>query len=153
MIILKLNLILKKFEVKPFEPKTAKPGDEVTRKKELRDFIKNNITNLNDIVHSCRDKEKVSVEICFNLYNGVKKDTSRYNKDLDNLLKIVLDVLPDYMDNKTENSEPGLGIIQNDNQVYEIHSYKNFVQDTSQEGIEITISEWEIHTLEQNGCE
>jgi Holliday junction resolvase RusA-like endonuclease len=128
--------------IQNFEPKTAKPGDEVVRKKELRDFIKNNVSNLDDIVNSCRDKEKVSIKVCFNLYDGIKNDTSRYNKDLDNLLKIVLDVLPDYMDNKQENREKGLGIIQNDNQVYEIHSNKNFVHDTTEEGIEITISEW-----------
>jgi len=130
-----------KISVKPSEPKTAKPGEEVTRKKELRDFIKDNISNLNNIINSCRDKEKVSIEVCFNLYDGIKKNTSRYNKDLDNLLKIVLDVLPDYMDNKQENRELGLGIIQNDNRVYEIYSYKKFVQDKSHEGIEITISE------------
>ena len=135
-------MILKKFEAKPFEPKTAKPGEEVKRKIELRDFIENNVSNLDDVINSCRDKEKVSVEICFNLYDGIKNDTSRYNKDLDNLLKIVLDVLPDYMDNKKENRESGLGIIQNDNQVYEIHSYKKFVQDIAEEGIEIVISEW-----------
>lgn len=135
-------MMLGKILVKPFEPKTAKTGQEVTRKIELRDFIKNNILTLDNVISSCRDKEKVSVEICFNLYDGIKNDTSRYDKDLDNLLKIVLDVLPDFMDNKSENRETGLGIIKNDKQVFEIHSYKKFVQDTSQEGIDITISEW-----------
>ncbi len=135
-------MMLGKILVKPFEPKTAKTGQEVARKIELRDFIKNNILTLDDVISSCRDKEKVSVEICFNLYDGIKNDTSRYDKDLDNLLKIVLDVLPDFMDNKSENRETGLGIIKNDKQVFEIHSYKKFVQDTSHEGIEITISEY-----------
>ena len=135
-------MMLGKILVKPFEPKTAKTGQEVSRKIELRDFIKNNILTLDNVISSCRDKEKVSVEICFNLYDGIKNDTSRYDKDLDNLLKIVLDVLPDFMDNKSENRETGLGIIKNDKQVFEIHSYKKFVQDTSQEGIDITISEW-----------
>ena len=133
---------LGKICIKPFEPKTAKTQEEVARKIELRDFIKENFSNLDNVIKSCRDKEKVSVDVCFNLYDGIKKDMSRYDKDLDNLLKIVLDVLPDYMDNKTDNREPGLGIIQNDKQVFEIHSYKKFVQDTSQEGIDITISEW-----------
>lgn len=142
IISLLIILILGKISVKPFEPKTAKPGDEVSRKIDLRDFIKNNISDLDDIINSCRDKSYVSIEVCFNLYDGIKNDVSRYNKDLDNLLKIVLDVLPDYMDNKQENREPGLGIIQNDKQVFEINSYKKFVQNTSQEGIEIIISEW-----------
>jgi len=135
-------LVLGKISAKPFEPKTAKPGEEVKRKKELRNFIKDNVSDLDNILNSCRDKKQFSVDVCFNLYDGVKNDTSRYDKDLDNLLKIVLDVLPDYMDNKQENREPGLGIIQNDKQVFEIHSYKQFVQDESQKGIEIIISEF-----------
>lgn len=137
-------LILGEILVKPFEPKTAKPGQEVIRKIELRDFITNNISTLSDVIQSCRNKEKFSIDVCFNLYDGVKQDISRYDKDLDNLLKIVLDVLPDYMDNKSENREKGLGIIQNDKQVFEIHSYKKFVQDTSLEGIEITLSTWDV---------
>jgi len=135
-------LILGEITVKPFEPKTAKSQEEVRRKKELRDFIKENSSNLDTVINSCRDKEKVTVDVCFNLYDGIKNDTTRYDKDLDNLLKIVLDVLPDYMDNKQEDREIGLGIIQNDKQVFEIHSYKKFVQDISQEGIDIIISEF-----------
>jgi Holliday junction resolvase RusA-like endonuclease len=135
-------LIFGEIHAKPFIPLTAQSKEDVARKKELRDFIKLNISNLDDVISSCRDKEKVSVEICFSLYNGVENNVSRYDKDLDNLLKIVLDVLPDFMDNKSENREIGLGIIQNDKQVFEIHSYKKFVQDESKEGIDIIISEW-----------
>jgi len=134
--------ILGKFRVYGYEPLTAKPGEEVMRKISLRDHLIKKISNLSQIKDSCRNKEKVSLKVCFNLYSGNENDTSRYSKDLDNLLKIVLDVLPDYMDNKQENRELGLGIIQNDNQVFEIHSYKQFVQDESLEGIEITIFEW-----------
>ena len=139
---MKNNLVLGEISVKPFEPKTATPGEEVQRKKDLRDFVIENITTLADVKNSCRDKEKFTVEVCFNLYDGIKKDKSRYEKDLDNLLKIVLDVLADYMDNKQENRESGLGIIRNDKQVFEIYSYKKFVQDTSEEGIDIIISEF-----------
>jgi len=134
--------ILGQIPIREFIPLTAKPGEEVQRKKDLRDYIIKNNSNISEIKDSCRNKEKLSLDVCFNLYDGDKNDTSRYSKDLDNLLKIVLDVLPDYMDNKQENPELGLGIIKNDNQVFEIHSYKQFVQDTSKEGIEITIFEW-----------
>ena len=134
--------ILGEIPVSEFVPLTAKPGEEVQRKIDLRDHIIKKIPNLSEIRESCRNKKRLSLDVCFNLYDGDKKDTSRYSKDLDNLLKIVLDVLPDYMDNKKENRESGLGIIQNDNQVFEIHSYKQFVQDKSKEGIKIIISEW-----------
>ena len=63
---------------------------------------------------------------------------SKYNKDLDNLLKITLDVLPKYMDNKKENK--GLGIIENDNLVNEIHAEKIFVKEDAKQGIDIEIS-------------
>ena len=133
---------LGKISVKPFEPKTATPGKEVQRKKDLRDFILKNSLNVNDVIDACINKERISVEVRFNLFDGNKKDVSRYDKDLDNLLKIVLDVIPKYMDNKQTDREPGLGIIKNDNQVFEVHSYKKFTQDPSLEGIEIIFSEW-----------
>jgi len=134
--------ILAQIPVIPFVPLTAKPGEEVQRKKDLRDHIIKNISNLSEIRDSCRGKERLSLDVCFNLYAGDSKDSSRYSKDLDNLLKIVLDVLPDYMDNKQENREMGLGIIQNDNQIFEIHASKQFVFDESLEGIKIIISNY-----------
>ena len=128
--------------VKPFIPLTAKTQEEVQRKKDLRNFIINNISNLSEVKNSCKDAKTVSIEVCFNLYDGDKNDASRYCKDLDNLLKIVLDVLAEYMDNKSIDREFGLGIIRNDNQVSEIYSYKKFVQVLNLEGIDIAIFEW-----------
>lgn len=128
--------------VKPHIPLTAGSQDDVLRKKDLRNYILKKSSNLSEVKNSCKGIKTVSVEVCFNLYDGDKSDTTRYCKDLDNLLKIVLDVLADYMDNKFDNREFGLGIIRNDNQVSEIHSYKKYVQDLNLEGIDITIFEW-----------
>lgn len=133
--------LLEKISIKKFEPKTAKSQEEVKRKKELRDYIIENTPNLPEIRNSCRGK-KLSLEICFNLYYGEPKDTARYTKDLDNLLKIVLDVFPEYMDKEQKNH--GLGLIEKDNDelIFEIHAKKHLVIDKKLEGIDIEIFEF-----------
>ena len=97
-----------KILVSGFEPKTAKPGEEVKRKIALRDFIKETHGNLDELRTNYRGKN-LSLNVTFYLYSGNSADSSRYVKDLDNLLKIVLDILPDFMD--TAKKESGLGII------------------------------------------
>ena len=132
--------MLGKISVLGFEPKTAKPGEEVKRKIELRDRIKNTVPNLGVIAAKCRQK-KLSLTITFYLYAGETNDTSRYTKDLDNLLKIVLDVLPEYMD--SEKKEVGLGLIESDRDdlVHEIHAKKEFVLDLRKEGVSLELFE------------
>jgi len=120
-----------------FEPKTAKPGQEVDRKKELRDEIRLRIKNLDEIRENCKD-EKLTLDICFYLNKERIEDVSRYTKDLDNLMKIVMDVFPDHMDNDKKNE--GLGLIKNDNLIYDIHATKEFVYSKDEEGLEIKIS-------------
>ena len=122
-----------------FEPKTAKPGQEVERKIELRDIIRSRTQDLEQIRENCKDK-KLALNICFYLNKERIDDVSRYTKDLDNLLKIVMDVFPDYMDKKETNE--GLGLIKNDNLIYDIHATKEFVFSKDQEGIEIKISQY-----------
>jgi len=138
--------VLGKISIKSFEPKTAKPGEEVDRKIALRDFILKNPKNLDEVrgaKKSCTGIEKFSVNVVFSLNRTDKKNSSKYDKDLDNLLKVVLDVLPDYMDNKQEDRNPGLGIIRNDSQIYEIHSVKKFENyDEDKVGIDIAFSEY-----------
>jgi len=126
-----------------FEPKTAKPQQEVERKIELRDTIRRR-NNLNEIRENCKEK-KIALDICFYLNKERIEDITRYEKDLDNLMKIVMDVLPDYMD-KAEKNE-GLGLFKNDNLVYDIHAAKEFVFSKDKEGIEIRLSEYNEKNL------
>jgi len=130
--------LLGKISIRKFEPKTAKAGDEVDRKIELRDYIQEKIDNLSEIQQSCRNIEKFSINVNFYLWGGSKVH-GRTKKDLDNLLKIVCDVLADYMDSEKKNT--GLGIMRTDNAIYEIHCSKNIV-DENDEGMDIEISEW-----------
>ncbi len=132
-------MILFKTSITDFEPKTAGHGDEVKRKVELRDAILKEIKD-HDARKNCRGKD-LSLDVCFNLYQDPKQ-SSKYEKDLDNLLKILLDVLPEHIDN-TEKRNFGLGLIDdnNDYRIFEIHCKKRLVSDITQEGLDIEISE------------
>jgi len=131
--------LLGKISVPGFEPKTAKPGEEVKRKIELRDYILKKIDNLSEIQQACKNIEKFSINVKFYLWGGSKED-GRTKKDLDNLLKIVCDVLADYMD--SEETNPGLGIMRTDNSIHEIHCSKDIIDNENDEGMDIEISEW-----------
>ncbi len=131
-------------EIRNFEPLTASK-DPVDRKNKLKEEIQKQTKNLDDIKNFCQDME-LSITVRFFLYDGSKDENpqpeGRTKKDLDNLLKIVLDVLPEKMD--TEGKYDGLGLIKKDydHLVYEIKSTKKIVYDKEKEGIDIIISEW-----------
>jgi len=61
----------------------------------------------------------------------------RANKDLDNLLKVVFDVLCEYMDENEKN--PGLGLMKNDKMIFEVHATKKTVTMKKDEGLDIKI--------------
>ena len=130
--------------IRSFEPLTASK-DAVDRKNKLKEEIKKQTKNLDKIREFCKDKE-LSITVRFFLYDGSKNKNSqpegRTKKDLDNLLKIVLDVLPEKMDSEGEND--GLGLITKDydHLVYEIKTTKKIVYDKDEEGIDIVISKW-----------
>jgi len=128
--------MLGKISLRKFEPKTSKTKKDVARKIELRNKIRGSRSNLPQIRKNCK-KKKINLKIKFYLSRQQEKNVAKYNKDLDNLLKIVLDVLPKYMDNKKENK--GLGIIENDNLVYAIRAEKVFVTSDVEQGIDIEI--------------
>ena len=130
--------VLGKISIRKFEPKTAKSQEEVKRKSELRDYIQDEIDNISEIQQDCRNIEKFSIDVKFYLWGGSKED-GRTKKDLDNLLKIVCDVLADYMD--SEKTNLGLGIMRTDNSIHEIHCSKDIVELENDEGIDIEISE------------
>lgn len=135
--------MLDKLSVRDFTPQTAKKGKQITeRKKELRDeFLRQN-KNLENVKEKCKSK-KLSINVSFYLNNNTP-DKSSFKKDLDNLLKILLDVLPEHMDDKIK--EPGLGIIaeNKDDEIFEIKCHKKFVDSKSEEGIDVEIYEYEM---------
>lgn len=131
-------------KIRNFEPLTAS-SDVVNRKMKLKEKIEKETKNLEEIKEFCKDKE-LSIDVRFFLYDSNEDETpqpeGRIKKDLDNLLKIVLDVLPEKMDSEGKND--GLGLIKKDfdHLVYEIKSTKEIVSKEKKEGIDIIISEW-----------
>jgi len=67
---------------------------------------------------------------------------SRTGKDIDNLLKIVMDTLPEYMDRARVNQGLGLIFEDKDDMVFEVHAAKSLVKTEAEEGIDIEIAEW-----------
>ncbi len=129
--------------VTKFIPQTAKTGHEMKERKEnLRDEFKiQNEDKLPDLIKNCRDKEFLKINVIFKLNTNVP-NPSTYKKDLDNLLKVLLDIFPEEMDDFTK--EEGLGIIRGneDERVREIHCRKDFVQTPDDEGIIVEFYEY-----------
>ena len=122
-----------------FTPQTY-GSDDVARKIRLRDAIKSKIDDLSSIQNHCKNK-KLSLDVCFNLFSETT-ELGRKTKDLDNMLKILLDTLPVYMDRAKINEGLGLVPEDRDDLIFHIDCRKNLVTDELQEGIDLKISEY-----------
>jgi len=133
--------MLGKISVRKFTPKTVKKGKETTiRKKELQEaFVKQN-KNLRELQDKCQGK-KLSINVTFYL-NQNTPDKSSYKKDLDNLLKILMDVIKEEMDDNEKKIGLGLLIKNKDEEIFEIICHKEFVSNEDDEGIDLVVSEW-----------
>jgi hypothetical protein len=76
--------------LKPFEPLTAADNGTERKKVPLKSILEKQ-GDIDTIRQNCAGKE-VFVDVRFSLFNNTTAE-GRYQKDLDNLLKIVLDVL------------------------------------------------------------
>jgi len=129
---------LLKLSIRGFEPKTY-GKDDVQRKIDLRDLILKNIPNIKEIQTKCRGKQ-LALDVCFYLLESTGVE-GRRKKDLDNMLKIFCDTLPDYLDQDRKNNGVGLIEDKSDDLIFEIHCMKKLVSQESDEGIDFTISE------------
>jgi Holliday junction resolvase RusA-like endonuclease len=133
------EVLLPKVQVRGFTPRTY-GEDDIPKKAQVRDLLKEKIPNLSALQSATRGK-RLWVEVVFYLYAGTTVQ-SRTDKDIDNLLKIVVDALPEFMDKKKMHE--GLGIIleDKDDMVFEVHARKVLVNTEAGEGIDIEIAEW-----------
>jgi len=140
---LKANVTtLGKISVRQFKPQTAKPGAETAiRKRDLYEaFVRQN-PRLGELRDGCRGK-RLSLDATFHL-NQSTPDKTSYKKDLDNLLKILMDVIKEEMDDNEKKTGLGIVMENRDEEIFEIACRKEFVSDESDEGIDLIISEWE----------
>jgi Holliday junction resolvase RusA-like endonuclease len=78
----------------------------------------------------------VSITLAFFLWKGSTKTTNtRPVKDLDNLMKILFDVLG--------KGPQGLGLLEEDSYVCEVYAKKELVEDEAEEGLRIIIEEYQ----------
>jgi Holliday junction resolvase RusA-like endonuclease len=120
-----------------FNPLTS--GNKVIeRKTKLRDLLKEAYgKDIEKIRKKSKNSQKLSIDVCF--YLQKTNEIGRAKKDLDNLLKILCDVLPNYM-TASKNEHEGLGLIEDDDQIFEIHCKKEIIDSEKDEGLELAIS-------------
>ena len=133
-------VLLKKIEIRNFTPVTP-AGDYVERKKILKKEILDKIPNVEELKQKTIGK-KLSIDICFYL-NDKTREEGDSQKDLDNLLSVVFDVLPEHFTDEKNQLIEGIGLIKNksDYMIFEIHATKKFVSTHKEEGFDIEIFE------------
>ncbi len=133
---------LGKLSIRKFTPQTVKKGKETTlRKKRLQQAFRDQNENLAEMQEKCQ-KKKLSLKVTFYL-NKDTPDESSFKKDLDNLLKILMDVIKQEMDDEEKNAGLGLVVKNKDEEVFEIVCSKELVSGKENEGIDLDIFEWE----------
>lgn len=110
---------------------------KIKRKQNLKDLIKNKLEKQLEKIQKRCENEKLLINVKFRVMESEEKGRSK--TDLDNLLKILLDVLSKNMVNG-QDPIPGVGIVQNDSQIYEIRCKKLPVLSPEKEGIDLQIS-------------
>ena len=123
--------------IRNFEPLTDN-NNPIDRKNALLNAIKSQI-NLEKAKKDC-EGELFSLKVTYYL-NKNSKIIGQFKKDLDNMTKIVSDVLTDYLSeqDKVIQRKTGLGLIRDDKDIHELHLFKKFVDDDSKQGFDITL--------------
>ena len=124
--------------VVPFEPPTTGSGHEIGDKQsKLRNAIMERVSQaeIGKFQEALRGR-LVTITLGFFLWKGSSKTTNtRAVKDLDNLMKIIFDVLG--------KGQQGLGILEEDSYICEVYAKKELVDDQNEEGLRIIIEEYE----------
>lgn len=131
------------FRIRGFEPLTDN-DDTIERKITLRDRMREQIDL--DKIQKIRDdyaQKLFSVKVVYYL-NENTLVRGKHEKDLDNMTKIVSDVLTDYLSDrhKVNNEKNGLGLMHDDVDIHELHLIKKFVKNDSDQGLDITLYKW-----------
>ncbi len=111
--------VFRQIELPDFTPLTAS-SNKVDRKIQLKKLIENKLgKDLEKIKKRCKDAHLL-IDVTFYVVESTK--IGRSKPDLDNLLKILFDVLSENM--VSGQHLPGIGIMKDDSQIYEIKCKK-----------------------------
>ena len=128
----------------PFEPGTPGSGKDVGEKQsKLRSAILERVSQeeLANFKEALKER-LVTITLGFFLWKGSSKTTNtRAVKDLDNLMKILFDVLG--------KGQQGLGLLEEDSYICEVYAKKELVDDQSEEGLRIIIEEYEDEDMQR----
>lgn len=129
--------VFREIQLRGFTPLTSSSNKTIKRKENLKDLIEKKIgKDLKKIQKRCL-KRHLLAKVVFYVIESDEKGRSK--PDLDNLLKPLFDVLSVNMVNGQE-SHAGVGLMENDSQIYEIRCKKIPVDTESEEGIDLQIS-------------
>ena len=132
------------FRARATETISVLPGDNdktIDRKNALLEEIIKQI----DVEKAKKDCEEKLFSLSITYYlNKNTKITGQYQKDLDNMTKIVSDTLTDYLteQDKVRKQKTGLGLIRDDKDIHELHLVKKFVDSDPEQGLDIKLFEW-----------
>jgi Holliday junction resolvase RusA-like endonuclease len=122
----------------PFEPPATGDGRDIGEKQgKLRNAIMERVsqTEMGKFKEALKG-HLVTITLGFFLWKGSTMTTNtRAVKDLDNLMKIIFDVLG--------KGQQGLGLIEEDSYICEVYAKKELVENQSEEGLRIIIEEYE----------
>lgn len=134
--MLKWEPVFREITIRGFNPGTSSKR-KIERKELLKKEIKSKIgKDLKKVQNRCK-KRPLLIDVRFYLFYS--DEQGRTKKDLDNLLKILLDVLSVNMING-QNPIEGLGIVMDDSDIRKITCEKQIVNSTEGEGIDLQIS-------------
>lgn len=138
---MKGSVLLKKIEIRDYTPPTP-AGDYVEHKKSLKKKILEKIPDIDELRQKTIGK-KLVLDVCFYL-NDQTAVEGNSQKDLDNLLNVVFDVLPQQFTDENNKLIDGLGLIEgkSDYMIFETNVAKKFVKTHEEEGLDIEICEW-----------
>ena len=131
------------FRIDDFEPLTDNV-DTIERKIALLDKMKQQIDPEKiKKIRNDYEQKLFSVKVVYYL-NENTQVRGQYEKDLDNMTKIVSDVLTDYLSDqdKVNDKKTGLGLMHDDVDIHELHLIKKFVKENSRQGLDISLYKW-----------
>jgi len=128
-------------KIRGLEPLTDN-NNTIKRKNDLLSEIKKRI-DLEKVKKDCAGK-LFSLRVIYYLNENTTKQ-GQYQKDLDNMTKIVSDTLTDYLidQDKQIKKKTGLGLMPDDEDIHELHLVKKFVKKDSKQGLDITLYKWD----------
>ena len=127
---------MEEIQIRNFIPETASK-DTIKRKNILKRKIGAKIGKDLPKIRERTLNRLLLVDVTYRLY--VDKNSGSSKKDLDNLLKILFDVLSKNMVNGQE-SKKGLGIMIDDSFIHEIKAKKIEVNSKKEQGFDLMIS-------------